>query len=74
MRDLAGCPGFLVVVPNEYLSAGSQSLFDTIGIEQAAYDSTEDVPAVHERQRLVHAANIFYHETLIFVRRLIIFA
>ncbi len=72
MGDLAGRPGFLAVVPNEYLSAGPQSVFDTIGIEQAAHDSTEDVPTVHERQCLVHAADIFYDKTLILVRRLVI--
>ena len=70
MRDLAGGPGLLAVVPNEDLGAGLQSVFDTIGIEQARHDTAEDVSAVYERQCLAHPANIFYHEPLIFVRRL----
>ena len=42
-----------------------------MGIEQAAHDPAEDVSAIYQRQCLAHPANIFYHETLIFVRRLI---
>ena len=71
MRDLAGRPGLIAMVPNEDLSAGSQGVFNATGIEQTAHDSAEYVPAVKQRQCLAHPANIFYHEALIFVRRLI---
>ena len=70
MCDLTGRPGFLGVVPNEDLGAGSQSVCHAVGIEQARHDPTEDVPTVDERQCLAHSANIFYDETPIFVRRL----
>ncbi len=43
-----------------------------MGIEQAAHDPAEDVSAIYERQCLAYPANIFYHETLILVRRLLV--
>ena len=74
MRDLAGRPGLLVVVPNEDFGTGSQSVFHAIGIEQAAHDPAEDVSAIDECQCLAHSANIFYDEALILVRRLLVHA
>ena len=41
-----------------------------MGIEQAAYDPTEDVSAICERQCLADSADIFYHETPILILRL----
>ena len=41
-----------------------------MGIEQAAHDPAEDVSAIYQRQCLAGDANVFYHETLISVRRL----
>ena len=49
LRDLAGGPGLLAVVPKEDFGAGLQSVFDTIGIEQAAHDPAGDVSAIYQR-------------------------